>query len=212
MIEPRIREIAPVSHGGDDPGVRENARLTSAIGIALFVPLLAVTVSGLFLGSLWRIHYFAGFLLLPLIAAKLASTGYRAARYYLGDARYRSAGPPAPLLRVLAPVLAGSTVLVLVSGVVMWAERSTAKPWSTIHSGAAVVFLCVAAVHVLAYLPAAWRTTRTRVQVGRRAGRRSTLVAALAVGLVVAVATIPGSQPPAHGGHHHGPIATGESG
>jgi len=202
---------ATVATGGDDtgdagdPGVHENARLTSATGVVMFVPLLAVTLSGLYLDGLWRVHYFAGFVLLPLVAVKLASTGYRAARYYLGDPRYRRAGPPAPLLRVLAPVLAASTVLVLVSGVVMWAARSRLQPWSTIHTDAAVVFIGVAAVHVLAYLPAALRTARgatAAVPTRARAGRQATVLGALAVGVVLAVATIPGSVLPRHDHRH----------
>jgi hypothetical protein len=200
--------------GGEDPGVRENARLTSATGIALLLPLLVVAGSGLLFDGLWRVHYFAGFLLLPLVALKLASTGYRAARYYRADPRYRRAGPPAPLLRGLAPLLVVSAVLLLVSGVVMWATHSTGQPWGTVHTDAAVVFLAVTAVHVLAHLPGAWRTVgearRSRADAGAeperpRAGRRATLIGALAVGLVVAVATIPGSQLPHHGsGHRHG--------
>jgi hypothetical protein len=185
----------------EDPGVRDNARLTSATGLLMFVPVLAVTLSGLYLDSLWRVHYFAGFVLLPLVAVKLVSTGYRAARYYLGDARYRRSGPPAQLLRVLAPVLAASTVVVLTSGVVMWAARSRLQPWSTLHTDAAVVFICVAAIHVLVYLPVALRTTRGAAAAAptrARAGRRATVLGALAVGVVLAVATIPGSVFPHH--------------
>ena len=201
-----MAELGP----GHDPGVRENARLTSVVGIALLVPLLAVTLSGLSLGGLWRVHYFAGFLLIPLVAVKLASTGYRAARYYLRDPRYRGAGPPAPLLRALAPLLVLSGVLVLGSGVVLWKVGSRSQPWSTIHSNSAVVFLCVAGIHVLAYVPRAWREVRsgrrTGAEPGRtssrhRAGPRATVIAALTVGLVVAIATIPGSQPPRNPHH-----------
>jgi hypothetical protein len=195
-----------------DPGVRENTRLTSVTGIALLVPLLAVTGSGLVFDGLWRVHYFAGFLLLPLVALKLASTGYRAARYYLGDPRYRRSGPPAPALRALAPVLVVSALLLFVSGVAMWVTHSRGQLWSTIHTDAAVVFAAIAAVHVLAYLPAAWRTAgatrRPRADgddaepARRRAGWRSTLVGALGVGLVLAVATIPASQLPNRGAGH----------
>jgi len=212
-----LRAVAPArpAHAGgdEDHGVRENARLTSATGIALLVPLLAVTLSGLVFDGLWRVHYFAGFLLIPPIALKLASTGYRAARYYLGDPRYRGAGPPAPALRALAPVLVVSTLLLFMSGVEMWLTQSRGQPWSTIHTDAAVVFIAVAAVHVLAYLPAAWRTAgaarRPRADGAAaaeparpRVGWRATLVGALGVGLVLAVATIPWSQLPQRGPGH----------
>jgi hypothetical protein len=220
-----LRAVSPLpwahAHGGgEDPGVRENTRLTSATGIALFVPLLAVTGSGLIFDGLWRVHYFAGFLLLPLVALKLASTGYRAARYYRGDPRYRRAGPPAPALRVLAPVLVASAVLLFASGVAMWLTHSRGQPWSTLHTDSAVVFIAVAAVHVLAYLPAAWRTSgaarRSHADADAaarparpRAGWRATLVASLAVGLVLAVATIPASQLPNRGAGHRPDAAQG---
>ena len=213
-----LRAVSPLPwvhthETGEDPGVRENTRLTSATGIALFVPLLAVTGSGLVFDGLWRVHYFAGFLLVPLLALKLASTGYRAVRYYAGEPRYRRAGPPAPALRALAPVLVASALLLFASGVAMWLTRSRAQPWSTIHTDSAVVFIAVAAVHVLAYLPAAWRTGGTARRshadgdaaagpARRPAGWRAALIAALAVGLVLAVATIPASQLPNRGAGH----------
>jgi hypothetical protein len=98
--------------------------------------------------------------------------------------------------------------------------QSRGQPWSTIHTDAAVVFIAVAAVHVLAYLPAAWRTAgaarRPRADrvaaagpARRRAGWRATLVAALAVGLVLAVATIPASQLPNRGAGHRQDAAQG---
>jgi hypothetical protein len=205
----------------EDPGVRENAGLTSATGIALLLPLLAVTLSGLVFDSLWRVHYFAGFVLLPLVVLKLASTGYRAVRYYGGDPGYRRAGPPAPLLRALAPILVVSAAVLFVSGVAMWVTQSRGQPWSTLHTDAAVVFIAVAFVHVLAYLPAAWRTARATRRsrsdtaagpARRRAGWRPTLVGALAVGLVLAVATIPWSQLPHHGtGSRYGSKASTET-
>jgi hypothetical protein len=219
-----LRAVSPprsahAGGAGEDPSVRENTRLTSATGIALLVPLLAVTGSGLMFDGLWRVHYFAGFLLVPLIGLKLASTGYRAAGYYGGDPRYRRAGPPAPALRALAPILVVSALLLFVSGVAMWVTKRRGQPWSTLHTDSAVVFIAVAAVHVLAYLPAAWRTAGARRQradgdtaagpARRRAGWRASLVAALAVGLVLAVATIPASQLPNRGAGHRQDAAQG---
>ncbi|HVS42127.1 MAG TPA: hypothetical protein VMU20_07625, partial [Candidatus Dormibacteraeota bacterium] len=81
--------------GGElDPGVRANLRLTALVGLAMIVPLLVVTLSGLSFDQFWRVHYFAGFLLVPLLVLKLCSTGYRMVAYYLGNRRYPRGGPP----------------------------------------------------------------------------------------------------------------------
>src|SRR5712671_2988133 len=92
-------------------GVVGNARLTALSG-ALLLVLLAVEGATIpFLGALLSVHIFVGMLLLAPVALKLASTGYRFARYYSRVPEYVEAGPPAPLMRVLvAPVLVISTV------------------------------------------------------------------------------------------------------
>jgi hypothetical protein len=196
-------------HEPADPGVRENTRLTALTGLVLLAPLVVVIGSGLLFGQLWRVHYFAGFLLLPLVLLKLASTGYRTVRYYGGNQRYRQAGAPGPALRLLAPILVASTAVLFLSGVVMWIDRSRAQPWSTLHTDAAVLFCAAVAVHLLAYLPRAWSTTRAArsaresTAAGRPARmarrRRGAVLGAVVVGLVLAVATVPGSQRPQRG-------------
>jgi hypothetical protein len=159
------------------------------------------------------------FLALPLVLLKLASTGYRAVRYYAGTGRYRQAGPPRPFLRLLAPVLVVSTVVLFLSGVVMWVDHSRAGLWSTLHTDAAVVFCAVVAIHLLAYLPGAWRTARA-ARSGREdaaldrpartaARRRGAVLGAVVVGLVLAVATVPTSVQPQRGPERHHDHAVG---
>jgi len=186
-----------------DPGVRANLRLTALVGLAMIVPLLVVTLSGLSFDQLWRVHYFAGFLLVPLLLLKLATTGYRMAAYYLGNRRYRRAGPPAPLLRILAPVLVISTVVLFLSGIVMWLENSRLQPWSTLHTDAAVVFCVTASVHLLAYLRRASSESAAELRRRTRSGvrLRGALGATLVVGVVLAVVTIAPSQLPARPHH-----------
>jgi hypothetical protein len=207
----RGRVLSMASHGHEpaDPGVRENRRLTALTGLVLLAPLVVVTGSGLLFGQLWRVHYFAGFLLLPLVLLKLASTGYRTVRYYVGSPAYRRAGTPAPALRLLAPVLVASTAVLFLSGVVMWIDRSRAQPWSTLHTDAAVVFCAAVTIHLIAHLPRAWRTARAArparestaagppPRMARR--RRGAVLGAVVFGLVLAVATVPGSQRPQRG-------------
>src|SRR5581483_2487527 len=81
-------------------GVEGNARLTGIVAAALFVVLGAEGVTLLGIRQLISVHVFVGMLLGPLVVLKTASTCYRTARYYSGDARYRQKGPPHPILRV----------------------------------------------------------------------------------------------------------------
>lgn len=186
-----------------DPGVRSNLRLTAVVGVLMLVPLVVVSLTGLAFDQFWRVHYFAGFLVVPLLLVKLGSTGWRMARYYLGNPRYRAAGPPRPLLRVMAPLFVVSTIVLFVSGIVMWFAHSRLQPWSTLHTDSAVVFAITGSIHVLAYVRRAGTETaaelsrRRRDAIPRRARRRGAMIATLAVGLVLAVVTIAPSQQPA---------------
>ena len=51
-------------------------------------------------------------LLIPPVALKLASTGYRFWHYYRGSPAYVLRGPPHLLLRLLAPLVVVSTLAV----------------------------------------------------------------------------------------------------
>ena len=62
-------------------------------------------------------HMFIGLMFIPPIALKIASTGYRFFRYYTGAPVYVAKGPPQLALRVLAPLLVASTVMIFVTGV-----------------------------------------------------------------------------------------------
>jgi hypothetical protein len=114
--------------------------------------------------------------------------------------------PDGAVLRLLAPVLVVSTAVLFLSGVVMWIDRSRAQPWSTLHTGAAVVFCAAVAIHLIAHLSPAWRTARAArpgpgsTATGRPARmarrRRGAVAGAVVFGLVLAVATVPGSERP----------------
>src|SRR5690348_7013051 len=97
-----------------------NARLTSVVGLTLLA--LTIVEFGTLLGGLQHflsLHVFVGLVLLPPIAVKLASTGWRFARYYSGNDAYRLHGPPQLLMRLLAPLLILLTILLFGSGVAM---------------------------------------------------------------------------------------------
>jgi hypothetical protein len=86
-------------------GSAGNQQLTAVMAILLL--LLAIEEATLLqLRSLLTVHAFVGMLLIPPVALKLASTGWRMLRYYLGGEEYVRRGPPQVVLRVLvAPLI-----------------------------------------------------------------------------------------------------------
>jgi hypothetical protein len=100
-------------------GTDGNEQLTAITGAILVVLLAAIGVTIVLIGQLISVHLFLGLLLIGPVALKMASTGYRFARYYTHDPAYREKGPPELLLRVIAPIVVLSTVVVFASGVVL---------------------------------------------------------------------------------------------
>ena len=83
--------------------------------IALLLAIEGATL--LRLQPLLTVHAFVGMLLIPVVALKLASTGWRMLRYYGGAEEYVGVGPPPLVLRALvAPVLILSTLVLLCDG------------------------------------------------------------------------------------------------
>jgi hypothetical protein len=179
-------------------GAAGNARLTALSG-ALLVVLLAVEGATIpFLRSLLSVHIFVGMLLLGPVALKLSSTGYRMIRYYSRTREYVEAGPPAPLMRVLvAPVLVISTLTLFTTGVLLIASPQRGAVLG-LHKASFVVWLIACGIHVLAY---GLRTVRELFaeRVGGGLLRAGLVLAALAVGVGVAVATYPLAGPWLHG-------------
>jgi hypothetical protein len=145
--------ITPQSGVGEDDATSGNERLTAATGAVLIVLLLVLGVTLLRLRSLLSVHLFVGLLLIPPVLLKMASTGYRFVRYYTHDPHYRLKGPPPALMRVLAPLLVISTVVVFASGVALLligpSSRDALLP---IHKVSFIVWGVVFAVHVLGHL------------------------------------------------------------
>lgn len=150
-------------HGATNLG---NLRLTAVSGLLLLILLAVVYATGAFFGPLRRAHFFVDFALIPPLALKLASTGWRFAHYYGGTARYRVAGPPWPLPRLLAPPLVLVTIVAILSGGVLWAEGTERGVWSTVHTDSIAVLLVLTTVHLVIHLRRAVLAFR-----GDRAGR-----------------------------------------
>lgn len=183
--------------GGTTPGerVEGNARLTALAGAALFVLLAGEGVTILAIHRLLGPHLFIGLVLIPPLALKMASTGNRFFRYYAGDAAYRAAGPPALLLRLIAPILVGLTVVVFATGVELWLfGLRFGTLWLTAHKASFVLWFVFAAVHVLGHLERtprlALRDLRGDHSVRGALTRRSLLTAALVLGFVLALSTL----------------------
>lgn len=135
-------------------GTSGNKRLTTATGIVLLVLLAVIGVTLLRLSSLLWVHLFVGMLLIGPIALKLASTGYRFVRYYTANPRYRRKGPPPTPLRMIAPVVVLTTIVVFVSGVLLLligpSSRSALLP---LHKISFIVWVVFTSLHVLGHLP-----------------------------------------------------------
>jgi hypothetical protein len=178
--------------------VERNALLTHAAAAALTILLLAEGVTLLDMHGLLRPHMFVGLMLIPPVLLKLASTGYRFARYYTGAAAYREKGPPRPLLRMLAPVLVASTATIFASGVWLLLLGHHSDFALAVHKVAFIAWSGVFGLHFLAYLPAAARSLAGTV-VASRAGARvagskvatALVLGSVGVGLAGAVALLP---------------------
>jgi hypothetical protein len=181
-------------------GTTGNELLTSSAGAILLVLLAALGLTIVRIGGLLSEHLFIGMLLVPPVLLKMSSTGYRFVRYYLGDAKYTAKGPPLMVLRLLAPLVILSTVVVFATGVLLLfigpSSRSTLFP---IHKDSFFVWLALTAVHVLGHLaelPKALKTDYDPVTVAAgtvpgRSGRMMALAGAIVLGVVLAVLVIP---------------------
>jgi hypothetical protein len=175
--------------------VEANRRLTALTAVALFVLLAAEGLTIPDVREHLPQHYFIGLLLVPPVGLKIASTGYRFVRYYLGDPRYREAGPPRLLMRLLAPLVVLTTVAVFVTGIELWLfGLRFGAVWLAAHKLGFVAWFAVTAVHVLGYLERAGRDAAADLAphpaVPGAVTRRSLLAASLLLGLVLALVTV----------------------
>jgi hypothetical protein len=189
--EPRAHVVRSVVRTGGSEG---NRRLTGATAAVLLVLLAAEGVTLLAIRPLVSAHVFIGMLLLPPVALKLGTTGYRFARYYTGSREYRADGPPHPLLRLLGPVVVLSTVALFASGVALIVLGPQGGAVLGLHKASFVVWFGSMAAHVLAHalrIPrlasADWR--RREILPGSSL-RRWLLAGSLVAGLILAIATV----------------------
>jgi hypothetical protein len=188
----------PVSSGGSrsaGPDVAANERLTALNGALLFILLAAIASTVLFIRPLLSVHYLVGILLIPPMALKLFSTGYRFVRYYGNDAAFRLAGAPPLLLRfVVAPMLIVSTVAVFGTGLELWVfGLRFGGAWITAHTLSAVVLMVAVTVHSLSHLRRSAEAVAREGSAPR--SRRGLIAAGLVLGGVLAAASLTYATP-----------------
>jgi hypothetical protein len=187
-------------HRRPDPisGPEGNEHLTAMTGAVLLVGFAIEGLTILELHRLLWLHFALGFLLCVPVALKIGSTLYRFARYYSRAQPYVRKGPPAPLLRVIGPLVIITSVTVLATGVILAIVGPAGEGnWLLLHKAAFILWFGVMTIHVVAYAP---RLPRLLVPARRgrpspatapgAAARYLTLAVALAGGVLVAAVTM----------------------
>jgi hypothetical protein len=175
-----------------------NERLTALTGGVLFVLLGLIGITVLNVRSLLPQHLLLGFALIPPLALKMASTGSRFVRYYVGDPAYRRAGPPQWFLRLLAPVVVLSTVGLFITGLELWFfGLQFGSVWVAAHKVMFMVWLPTTAIHVFAYLNKTSQAVADEFSspAANPFARRSLVIGSIVAGAVLAAASLTYASP-----------------
>jgi hypothetical protein len=170
-----------------------NEHLTAVLAAVLLLLLAIEGATLLQIGSLLTVHAFVGILLIPILALKVASTGWRFMRYYLRDDEYVRRGPPPLVLRTLvAPVVVLSTLVLFATGVALLVLGQTAGTIVGLHKASFLVWVGAIGIHVLAHVGKLPRLLRTRIP--GTSIRLALATGAVVAGAVLATATVPGAD------------------
>lgn len=156
-----------------------STRLTAQLGLILTLMLALMFMSGGFFylyvfnyglpgwfGAVRFVHFYVGIASIPILLGKYATTAVRFGGYYLRVPRFKKAGPPSLVPRLLSPLLAADFFVLYASGLYMlfhyyytttniWPLE--AKPVQT-HLWAAIIGAPLVTVHLVWHLAAAWRS------------------------------------------------------
>src|SRR6266516_6574694 len=190
-------------NGDNQSAVVGNERLTALAGAVLIVLIVVELMTTAYLRAGLSAHVFVGVVLSGPLAVKIGSTFYRFLRYYTRSPAYVRRGPPRLALRVLAPLLIATTLVVIGSGIgLVVTGPAQAGPLLPMHNLSVLVWLPMIAIHVFAYI---WRTPRLVAddwskQSGRslapgRGLRLGVNLGALLAGAVAAILLFPGATP-----------------
>jgi hypothetical protein len=213
---PPLQPSPPAQRSG---GAEGNERLTGMTGVVLLIGLLVECYTIFRIDHLLTLHVFLGMLLLGPVTLKAGSVFYRFVRYYTRNEPYRRKGPPAPLLRVIGPVIMLLTACVFGSGIMLAVtgpgDNGSPSGWLQLHRISFIAWAFFIVIHVLAYM---WRLPRllaaeargvARLEgaaagsaaarrhadraievLGGRSTRLALLTATLLAGLVIALLTV----------------------
>jgi hypothetical protein len=174
-------------------GSAGNEQLTAVVAGLLLLLLAIEGATLLRVDSLLTIHAFVGMLLIPVVALKIASTGWRMLRYYRGADEYVRRGPPHVMLRVLvAPLTVLSTLVLFGTGVALLFLDETHGTLVGLHKASFIVWVGATGVHVLAHLVELPRALRARIP--GFSVRVALVATVLASGALVAIVTLPSAN------------------
>lgn len=184
-----------------DPTAR-NERLTATTAVVLLALLAAEGITILAIRPLLSAHIIIGVLLIPPVALKLATTGYRAFRYYTRDAAYVDKGPPNIAMRLLAPLLVLATVTLLGTGIALLVlgPEHHRDVLLGLHKVSFVAWFGLMSIHVLYYAPRLPRLVSAR---GALAQRATVVASSVVAGAMLAVAAYSLAGPWVHRAHGH---------
>jgi len=173
-------------------GTEGNEVLTSATAVVLTLFLIAEAVTIVLIGDLLSAHMFIGMALIPPVLLKLGSTGYRFARYYAGARVYREKGPPPLLLRLLAPLLVLTTLIIFATGVVLLLSGHRSDLVFNLHKASFIVWSGCFGVHFLAHAPQTARALRAglRRSIPGSELRLALVMASIGGGVALALAVL----------------------
>jgi hypothetical protein len=188
VLGPRL---APAAETREN--VEGNARITGGSGAALFALLAVEGVTILRIHELLSTHVFVGMVITAFAVTKLASVGYRFARYYLGDPAYVRKGAPPTVLRIVGPLAVVTTIAVLASGIAGLAAGRSERWLIDLHKASFILWFVAMTVHVVGHLldtprlaAADWRREPGVERIRGGGLRRTTLAITLFTGLVLA--------------------------
>ncbi len=171
-------------------GVAGNARLTGSVAAALLILLAAEGLTIPLIGRLLGPHIFIGLLLIPPVALKMASTGYRFARYYTGDPAYVGKGPPRLPMRLLAPGVVLTTLALFGTGVALAFSSPPSNTLVFAHKLSFIAWIAFMTLHVLGHLVEVppvigvdWLPWRGGAAAAGRAQRTTVLVVSVLAGV-----------------------------
>jgi hypothetical protein len=170
-----------------------NEQLTAVVGTLLLLLLAIEGATLLNIRSLLTVHAFVGMLLIPIVALKISSTGWRLWHYYRRGEEYVRRGPPHIVLRgLVAPVTILSTLVVLGTGVALLALGQTEGTIVGLHKASFLVWVGAFGLHVIWHAPKLPSLLRARIP--GTSMRIAVVAASVVAGGVLATATLPGAD------------------